>query len=426
MLGSRVKTNDGERGQVLILFVALFSVVLLLGAFAIDQGLWLNHRRIAQKDADAAARAGASAYLQSISDGELTPSSATYATAQARAIDLSAANGAGTTVNTPPTFDPGCDASTTTTCARSDCPTQGATIDGAPSVEIAVPRPAPGLFVRALGGGDATDIGAKSTACVGSALAVSPSEIEGIPLELRTDDSASVNCFPGGVIATGNQCAVKLDATGSTPRGLFIVPDATACDGSGGGSNTVANGVVTGINFTCDIYSSGGCTDTTCVNPLTGDVGNNILTAFQDRLARTNTCSADNFPATFDYADGLPGPVLGPPGLGSPVNTYVAGQTDPNNTVYQTKACFSPRTALVVLSDGSGEHVTGFAAIYIVGCFQDTDALTNALNNCSGGGIPPGHAELRMVIVHILLTGSSIGGIGPPTPNSPLVIQTTR
>src|SRR5437870_2189591 len=62
--------NRGERGQVLVLFVGLFTVLIALAAFSIDQGLWLGHRRIAQKDADAAVRAGAVPFVEAISAGD--------------------------------------------------------------------------------------------------------------------------------------------------------------------------------------------------------------------------------------------------------------------------------------------------------------------------------------------------------------------
>lgn len=414
------RIHGDERGQVLILFVALFTVILVLGAFAIDQGLWLNHQRIAQKDADAAARAGAAKYLANLSDPM-----AVFSEADAGARAIATANGADMSLGSAPTFAPDCDASTSNTCGRTSCPVaSGTPIAGAPSFEIAVPRPAPGLFVRALGGGDANEIGAKSTACIGSPLEVSPAEVEGIPLEIRSDEPDATDCFPGGV-ATGYQCSVKLSAVSGVPRGLFIVPDPTQCEGSGGGgADTIADGVVSGIDYSCSISDGGPCTSDTCVNPMAGVVGNKILTAFGDRLARTNTCAADDFESTFNYGDGT-FPVLHPPGLSDPVNTSPPG-TDPVNTLYATKDCFSPRTAMIILSSGDGTHVNGFAGIYIVGCFADDAPLTNVLNNCDGAGIPPGHAVLRLVIVRLMLTDSSVGGIGPPLENAPVVIQTTR
>lgn len=48
-----------ERGQAIILFVGLFSVVLVIAAIVVDFGLWFAERRTAQRVADLAAAAGA-------------------------------------------------------------------------------------------------------------------------------------------------------------------------------------------------------------------------------------------------------------------------------------------------------------------------------------------------------------------------------
>ncbi len=38
-----------ERGQVLIIFIGVFTVFLLMGAFAIDQGLLQDKRRVSRR-----------------------------------------------------------------------------------------------------------------------------------------------------------------------------------------------------------------------------------------------------------------------------------------------------------------------------------------------------------------------------------------
>src|SRR3989304_1413520 len=48
-----------DRGQAIILFVGVFTVILVIGAIVVDFGLWVSERRGAQKDADAATMAGA-------------------------------------------------------------------------------------------------------------------------------------------------------------------------------------------------------------------------------------------------------------------------------------------------------------------------------------------------------------------------------
>ena len=64
----RIRSVSWERGQAIILFVGLFTVILLMAAIVIDFGLWFSERRGAQKDADATALAAVQAYIDDLSD----------------------------------------------------------------------------------------------------------------------------------------------------------------------------------------------------------------------------------------------------------------------------------------------------------------------------------------------------------------------
>jgi len=57
-----------ERGQAIILFVGIFTVIMVISAIVVDFGLWFSERRGAQKDADATALAGVQAYLADLAD----------------------------------------------------------------------------------------------------------------------------------------------------------------------------------------------------------------------------------------------------------------------------------------------------------------------------------------------------------------------
>lgn len=63
-----VRLVKGERGQTLILFVGVITVVFVMAAVVIDAGLWLAERRSVQRAADLAAAAGAQDLLVSDSD----------------------------------------------------------------------------------------------------------------------------------------------------------------------------------------------------------------------------------------------------------------------------------------------------------------------------------------------------------------------
>ncbi len=54
-----MRLRQSERGQAIILFVGIFSVILVMAAIVVDFGLWFAERRSAQRGADLAAAAGA-------------------------------------------------------------------------------------------------------------------------------------------------------------------------------------------------------------------------------------------------------------------------------------------------------------------------------------------------------------------------------
>ena len=47
-----------QRGQVIIMFVGLFTAIAVIGVITVDFGLWFSERRGAQTDVDMAALAG--------------------------------------------------------------------------------------------------------------------------------------------------------------------------------------------------------------------------------------------------------------------------------------------------------------------------------------------------------------------------------
>jgi uncharacterized protein YegL len=78
----------GQRGQVLVMFVGIFSLITLMGAITIDFGLWLSERRGVQRAADFAALAGSQDLLQ----GRPTPGADESAAIQS-ALDWAERNG---------------------------------------------------------------------------------------------------------------------------------------------------------------------------------------------------------------------------------------------------------------------------------------------------------------------------------------------
>jgi hypothetical protein len=237
------------------------------------------------------------------------------------------------------------------------------------------------------------------------------------------------------------QCVIVGGAQGNHPRGAFFVPDPDECEGSGGGAVTIGNGIRDGINYTCELNAGSSCDDTTCVNDFTGNMQGRDIRGFNERMNRTNppdgrtlcpdsTNGPNTFRAAFTYAGGGAIPSnRQPAGLNTPVNV-VNGTADPVNTVYEPKACWSPRVVLLVVTD-NGTRVRGFAAVFITGCFEERagqpgNALTNTINRCGAANQYGGHTEVRAVLLRVFVTSDSVGGIGPVTTTSPLTIQTTK
>lgn len=208
------RTRQGEQGQMLILFVVFFSALLAVAVFAVDQGVWLGKRRVAQKDADTAARGGAMAYLQGLAYGSAAAVAESEAekTADKNGVDIS-----GTTA-TSFTASPDCQT------FRGDIPPS----IGVPSIHVAINSPTKSLFGRIFGIDELTDLGAQATACVGIATIY-----EGLDPYYIAPGGITDPCFDGTDRPNiGVTCVFK---TASQPQevgsrgNLSLAGDATAC-----------------------------------------------------------------------------------------------------------------------------------------------------------------------------------------------------
>jgi len=63
VLTRTARNTRGEKGQMLLIMVVAMTVVFVIGAIAVDVGLFLSERRGAQADADFVALSGAWALL---------------------------------------------------------------------------------------------------------------------------------------------------------------------------------------------------------------------------------------------------------------------------------------------------------------------------------------------------------------------------
>ncbi len=429
--------------------MALFTVVLFLGAMAVDQGLALGTRRVVQKDADAASRAGAIACISALSGGDPCTDGAIWP----------AANGVAT-ANLAKSED-------VTAQAASTCPLPPPTdaMNDAPSAQVTVGRPSASLFSKAFGI-DGFWAKATSTTCVGTASRIKPGTIAPIPLWLspaqagcngNNGDSGCGNCGNEGDNGNGenNGCGPCGNSNNNGPA----EPNCNNC-GAGSNSETFAGREC--VIFSTEHLSSSGTfyeSSGTCGPKSSSLIANAIqisLTTFDCKTADSNSTAGEDqvqdYFGNSSWKDGIldafrsrmPGnEPCGPTtnvrsGLrsvvaalgGAQADPAGAGGNDPSSTVYQQRACTSPRLALVMLVSGSGgtKTIQGFAAVYIEGCTpSDDNNGPGSLNECgtsdrgsNDGGPSCGHncsTDTRVwgIVLRVYLAGSGvqdIGGIG--------------
>jgi Flp pilus assembly protein TadG len=226
-----------ESGQTLVL--AALMGVLLLGfmALALDVGLLFNARRKVQIAADAAATAGAQAYLNYGYDAA-APGDSLQQWVSAAAKTASAQNGVA-------------DGSNGTTVTASTPPTDGVH-QSAGYVEVLVSQPNPtvfmGPFSKLIGGSNFSTVTITTRAVAGS-----PSISQGCIFVLSTTACPAMT-LQGSFTVTANKCGVVVDS-----------PCSNALHFTGGGGTLTAGwvGVAGGVGG-----SSGDSTPT----PVTGIV----------------------------------------------------------------------------------------------------------------------------------------------------------
>jgi hypothetical protein len=470
-----LKGKDSERGQVIVLFVIVFSIFLMLAAFAIDQGYWYGRRRVVQKDADLPARAGALEYIGNIGD---LSGAATSAEQAARD------NGVTGTIN----------AFGSETCAGTGPNGSPVTID-APSVTVELTTNArrflSGLPLISDDSGP-VEVGARAVACVGSLTRlyvangddpdVHDNTLKGIQIALRQEAGGPRSCFSGDLVL-GEECVIYGSKAPPSPgngvlqawdkrRMAFTNPQSDECRGGASILNAIDD-IDDGLPFTCTVNTTGTCGGSqllrSCVR--TEEINNDenqerVLRAMEERLDANTNCaslegsgSAQSFQNAFGNGDGDPSLAPAPPDLGG---------TAASSHVYVQNDCYdNPRIVVIpIMRSSSGDTdnglndrpVVGLATVYVTGCFLTGDPGSEQArqsNECNaddcdfpGDGLQgdclnvcPGtscsvcsntsllrscHVEIRAIPIHMFITEGSIGGIAAPTNNAPLTIQTVQ
>lgn len=365
------KVKRGERGQFLILFVALFTGLMVIGAIVVDVGLWFSERRGAQKEADAVALAGVQAYLQDLADtnGAWTQS---REWAAKNDIDLTTVDGVLTS-----------DCSAGNSCINAGVAGCRDDSDHMPWVEAKIRHVSTSLFFGELLNKAAPDIGAVARACVGSALSAENLT----PFVLQSDvppDESFFDCFDRSVDPPvplyGSVCLLRVEPGSgvSGQRGYLSLGD-IAC-GSGDSKDLDDN-----LTYT----AKGTCTIGEEVTTDTGGKVGALKKGLATRLAfeidpsyAGQTCDAkfgsdantfDDFGEVFSLPSGAP-PIPSPDNVFTE-NDCALTVTDQDGV----ERDIIPRLVTIVVTDALEKSsttttVTGFAGFYIVGCIDSGDA----------------------------------------------------
>jgi len=398
-----------QRGQVLVMFAAMFAIITVVGFLVVDTGLWFAERRGAQTDADLPALAGARECMLELATGNSGSAEDAIRT--------------WFNENNPNPTDAFCDEPNAgDVCivremSRTDCYDPG---NGMLCVDVVVKHKSRALFSNLPFFNHAFDdvagnIGAHARACAGAA----ESSADTLPA-----NPSPIQCFDGGQPDWDHLCWIAggahdndCDMPGNRCW-LDLLMGGGAC--SPGDKNKdidemfryQGRGANCSINPdppTCDAAGDGW---SDCVELRSGN-SEHIADAVYER---THLAPCDTNGNGIDDLSEVLDPVTGDATICSP--SAPEGQR------------ISPRLISVPVIDQPGEGtcangepcpIIAFAAFYIAGCFNDqqddvegilagTTPLTTHQIKCRNNG-SPGHQAVLGKWVKLIVSG---GGVGPP------------
>jgi hypothetical protein len=372
-----------ERGQALILVVLVMTVTFVIGAIAVDLGLWLSERRGAQTDADFAALAGAWELLSPDPAAEANATDAVNAALAANNEQLNASLG-GLEV----------------TMEEKRC------------VSVDVRHASKPLFFEIFGVG-APDIGAHAKACTGAI------QTPGNLVPFQIDDSPGPCFTDEGDPRFTAMCPIEMAAQEGNPRGMLDLEASGDYCSYSPGDGDIQQFIEDGAPGSCFINENNACDPVNngpwydCVAVQDGNP-KKVIDGTAARLAKDGDCDGPDAGNVDDFFETV---------------NLVFDTDDPLTSIYEARDCdpftpgkqISPRLAsLIVLEDApepgnTGYPILAFAAFYLAGCAHEWDVVVDEsdLDRYCGPGFPePGHAMVYGRFVYIIFAG---GGIGDPT-----------
>ena len=339
-----------QRGQVLIMFAALFTIITIIGVVTVDFGLWFSERRGAQTDADLPALAGARECMLQLASG------VTHDPYPAIEHWFDENNGG----NAELVAD-----KTSTQCEPQP--------NGQLCVDVVVKHNSKTLFSSFFSpvfDGVAGNIGAHARACAGAAN--NPNG------QLPIFSAMNGPCFltDEQTPDLGGICPIKFDSSGTPETGLLDLLGGGACSewsGPASITDSIENGTdgiclisdtPDGGSQSCDPASGGTVKEGPWYECVAAKGGNNAgpaIKGLNDRLTKANDCGSDFSDTVIEVAPGVYEPKdcdSGEPGV----------QPSPRLiTIFVLKE--APSTTG---GNDKGEPIAGFAGFFIEGCAADT------------------------------------------------------
>jgi hypothetical protein len=386
-----LKSVAGERGQTIIMFAGIFTVLLIMGVVAVDFGLWLSERRGAQTDADLPALAGA-AELTVLDPGPAEEAKAVDSTEKWLKWNDESGNAS---LAEPVLVDDSC---------FSDDPRDR---PGVPdSVTVRVRHDTRTLFGRFFDMAVPV-IGAHAKACAGSLWQAKGLFPIAVPMVGNNSDCFDKDADGNPIPIYGSTCgmAIPAGAGSSGETGtirLFNEGELTCSDSTTGGGTTLRDEISAGgANTTCSIGD--------LVWPKTGAGGSQPnVKAIQDLLGKE---SQPGYVCDEQFGDGDGHDEF------LEVLHQIGGDLWPSATaVFARNDCDSPRLVqLIIINtyDDKGNEpspIIAFANFFIEGCDRvDTSgAVLESSNTCDIKG-KQGQVRIRGQFVNILQTSGPIG-----------------
>ena len=342
-----VRRLRGQRGQTLIFFAGMFTVIAIVGAIVVDFGIWFSERRGAQTDSDLISLAGAY---------ELLTNGSAYAEVDVATQQSAVANGidpvgdlqnlAVRSLEFPDGYetDPDYCHTATDTGGRLN------------AVVLDVTHDSRALFADIFGVGS-PDIGAHACARAGSLRSTSGLLPWSVP-------RFTSECFEWNgetfVPQFGQECIFRIDNS-SQVGAIRLGPDeGDDCSGPGsGGANVYRENIREGSPAVCEIGEM--------IDTEPGLEPNPTKMALADLLANEGECDALNS-VSLNQAS--------PDGLDDFVESFVPASDlilGPEAT-FVAAGCETPRTISIVIVDefdGTGFDsvpIVGFASFFLEAC----------------------------------------------------------